>query len=285
MDDTATTPAATTPSATYAAPDASTPTVRGRLLWTDLMVPDVEAATHFYPAVTGWTLSPWSMGEGAPPYTMWTTAAGPVGGVMALTPAEVEARAPGRWLAYLGTPDVDGTYQQALAMGARSIVPPRDIPTVGRFAILADPQGAGFAIYQPSATSAPHGGAPNAGEFSWLELGTTDAAAAVGFYTRLFGWALTEAMPMGPGQTYQMFGFPGTSIGAIHPAGPDVAAPRWLLYVRVADLAHAVDAVRAGGGRVLMEPHEIPGGDHIARCEDSQGVEFALHGPPPRSAR
>ncbi len=277
--------AAATP-ATFATPAAPAPdhSVRGRLLWTDLMVPDVGAATQFYPAVTGWTLTPWSMGEGVPPYPMWTAGAAPVGGVMGLSEGEVAGGTPARWLAYLGTPDVDATYRDALALGARGIVPPRDIATVGRFAILVDPQGAGFAVFQPATAPERRGGPPADGEFSWFELGTTDADAALAFYTRLFGWSRTEAMAMGPGQVYQMFGSDGTSVGAIHPAGLGGAEPRWLLYVRVADLTHALDAVRRGGGRVLMEPHEIPGGDFIARCADPQGAEFALHAPAPPAA-
>jgi predicted enzyme related to lactoylglutathione lyase len=275
-------PVAATPATSFAAPSTDQ-LVRGRFLWTDLMVPDVEAATRFYPAVTGWTLTSWVMGEGVPPYTMWTAGAAPVGGVMGMSAAEAAGGVPGRWLPYIGTPDVDATYRDALALGAQDVVPPRDIPTVGRFAVLADPQGAGFAIYQPS--NAPErGGAPADGEFSWFELGTTDAEAAVAFYTRLFGWARTESMSMGPGKVYQMFGHGSTSVGAIYPVDPGAGRPYWLLYVHVADLAHALDAVRRGGGRVLAEPHEIPGGDYIARCADPQGAEFALHAPAPRAA-
>ena len=272
--------------ATFAAPapaPASHHAVRGRLLWTDLMVPDVAAATQFYPAVTGWTLTPWVMAEGVPPYIMWTAGAAPVGGVMGMGEGEAAGGSPARWLAYFGTPDVDATYRDALALGARGIVPPRDIPTVGRFAILADPQGAGFAVFQPSNAPAPRSGSLVDGEFSWFELATTDADAALAFYTHLFGWARTEAMAMGPGQVYQMFGSDGPSVGAIYPADLGGEEPHWLLYVRVADLTPALDAVRRGGGRVLMEPQEIPGGDVIARCVDPHGAAFALHAPAPRA--
>ena len=270
-----TTTATTTPD-TFAPPSPDHP-VLGRFLWNDLMVPDVEAATRFYLPVTGWTLTEWAMGEGVPPYVMWTAGAAPVGGVMRLTEAEAAGGADARWLAYIGTPDLEATYRDALALGARSIVPPTDIPTVGRFAILADPQGAGFAAFQPANASAPRTGMPSVGEFSWFELGTSDAEAAVDFYTRLFGWARTESMPMGPGRVYQMFGAGGTTLGAIYPAEPDAGAPAWLLYVRVADMAQSLDAVRRGGGQVLREPQEIPGGDFIAHCADTHGTRFAVH--------
>lgn len=274
--------AAPSPAATFS-PSLTTPTAaaaaaRGRLLWTDHMAPDAEAAERFYTAVTGWTLTTFATPEGAPRYRMWTAGATPVGGVMGLTEPEVAAGAPARWLPHFGTPDVDATYHDALALGARSIVPPTDIPTVGRFAILLDPEGAGFSAYQPANPpadpSAWNPKPPAPGEFSWMELRVPDAEGALAFYTRLFGWAPTESMPMGPGKTYQMFGLGGQTFGAIYPGEP---AP-WLLYVRVDDLARSLDAVRQGGGRVVREPTEIPGGDYIAQCVDPSGAAFALHG-------
>ncbi|HEY0778036.1 MAG TPA: VOC family protein, partial [Gemmatirosa sp.] len=173
--------------------------------------------------------------------------------------------------------------------GARSIVPPRDIPTVGRFAIIADPQGAGVALFRSANPSAPPAGAPANGEFTWFELGSLDADASVAFYTRLFGWTLHDTMPMGPDAAYRMFGAGERTFFAIYPLVGEMAAqatvpPQWLPYVRVADMARSLDAVRQGGGQVLAEPREIPGGDHVARCADPFGVQFALHAAAPHAA-
>lgn len=270
-----TTPA-TAPTAAPLTPTAST--VRGRFLWYDLMTPDVDAATRFYSAITGWTLTPWATGEGRPPYTMWTNHDAPLGGVMTLSAEQAARGAPPHWLAYIGTPDVDATHHEALALGARSLVAPTDIPTVGRFAVLADPQGAPFAVFQPSTPGAPPAGMPAVGEFSWHELATTDGAAAFPFYATLFGWAPTEAMDMGADGVYQMFGQGGATYGGIFtPPCDDTMRPHWLLYVRVPDLDAALDAVRRGGGQVLNGPMEVPGGDHVAQCQDPQGGHFALH--------
>jgi predicted enzyme related to lactoylglutathione lyase len=58
---------------------------------------------------------------------------------------------------------------------------------------------------------------------------------------------------------------------------PQIPVPNWLLYVRVPDMAAAVQAVRDGGGQVLNGPEDVPGGDSIAQCLDPQGAAFALH--------
>lgn len=267
-----TTPATASPSPLT--PD--TASVRGRFLWYDLMTPDVDAAVRFYSAVTGWSPMPWATGDGGPPYTMWANGGTPIGGVMTPPSADASGSAAPYWMAYLGTPDVDATYQDALALGARSCTAPRDIPTVGRFAILADPQGATFAIFQPSNPSVPPAAMPAVGEFLWHELLTTDQEVAFDFYARLFGWAKTDAMDLGPAGVYQMFGRGGTTYGAVCAPTSPTRPPHWLLYVRVADLARALDAVRQGGGQVVREPTDIPGGQ-IAHCVDPHGAHFALH--------
>jgi predicted enzyme related to lactoylglutathione lyase len=157
------------------------------------------------------------------------------------------------------------------------VAAPTSVPDVGRFAVLDDPQGATFAIFQPLSPGAPPAGMPAVGEFSWHELPTTDHAAAFAFYATLFGWAPTEAMDMGAQGVYQMFGQGGTTYGGIFNRMHAEVPPHWLHYVRVADLDRALDAVRQGGGHVLAEPMEVPGGDHIAQCVDPQGARFALH--------
>ena len=269
----------TTP-ATTATPSPLTATaanVRGRFLWHDLMTSDVEAATRFYGAVAGWTTTPFSAEDGKAPYLMWLAGERPVGGVTA-RPDDPNAPA-AVWMAHIGTPDLDATYAAALALGARSHVPPTAIPTVGRFAIVADPQGAPFAMYEPadgSAVAARPPAAPGVGEFSWHELATSDAHAAFAFYERLFGWERTDTFDMGPMGEYVMYGQGGSTYGGMFNPGAGVD-PAWLHYVRVDNVERAVEAVRAGGGTVMNGPMEVPGGDMIAQCQDPQGARFAVH--------
>ena len=99
--------------------------------------------------------------------------------------------APPNWMTYIGTPNVDDTARQASSLGATILKAPADIPTIGRFAVIQDPQGAAFAVFTPSGAPASDA-TPTIGDFSWHELATTDAKAAFTFYQRLFGWEETS---------------------------------------------------------------------------------------------
>ena len=245
---------------------------RGRFVWFDLLTTDAAAAIRFYTNVNGWGTSEF---PGGTDYTMWMSGNAPVGGVMPLEPKR--ANGP-HWLAYISTPDIDRTVQQGVNIGARVVVPPTPIPTVGRFAILNDPHGAMFAVFTPEQTAPGHDGEAQLGEFSWHELATHDYPAAFRFYERLFGWEKMQAMDMGEGGVYQMFGRNGVMLGGMFNASPAIPAPSgWLHYVRVDDVNRAVGAVKSGGGQVVNGPMEVPGGDWIAQCMDPQGAMFAVH--------
>lgn len=245
---------------------------RGRFVWFDLVTTDPAAAPAFYSRVTGWGTEDW---PGPTPYTMWTSDGVQLGGVMKLPP---DAGGPPHWLAYISTPHVDETVQQAVDLGARVLTPATDIPTVGRFAVLADPHGAVFAAFTPEAAAPGHEGEAQLREFSWHELATHDYPAAFRFYERLFGWEKTSAMDMGEAGVYQMFGRNGVVLGGMFNASPQMPAPPgWLHYVLVDDVHRAVETVTASGGQVLNGPMEVPGGDWIAQCMDPQGAMFAVH--------
>jgi len=121
----------------------------GALVWNELSSRDTAAAEAFYPRVFGWTANTIDMGGG--PYTEWQLDGAVVGGMMAM-PDEVPDEVPSYWLTYFGTDDCDATVERATAAGATVLVPATDIPP-GRFAILADPAGATFAVITMSAAS------------------------------------------------------------------------------------------------------------------------------------
>ena len=252
--------------------------VRGKFVWYELMTTDPDAATDFYQGVIGWGAQAWEGGE--TPYTMWTVGERPVGGMMQL-PEEAQAQgAPPHWLAYVGTPDVDATVARASELGGSVIVPPTDLPDVGRFAVVADPLGAVFAVFTPGGEHPMPSGAPQSGEFSWHELATTDYEAAFDFYHDLFGWDKAEAMDMGEAGIYQMYGLPGSEhpLGGMFNKPPEMPGPpAWLCYTTVDDVTPTSERVKELGGQVLNGPMEVPGGDMIAMCLDPQGAMFAVH--------
>lgn len=247
---------------------------KGRFDWYDLMTPDIAGAKAFYSEVVGWKTTKWEQAG----YEMWTVGEQAIGGMMALPDEARKMGAPPHWLAYIETDDVDATVKKAQQLGAKVHHSPTDIPTVGRFAALADPQGASFAVFKP--LEAMEDPPRKAGYFNWHELHTTDNEAAWKFYSELFGWKPTSSMDMGPGMgTYSMFGLDSqNSMGGMsNMAKVRNMPPHWLYYVTVDDLDAAIGRVKKSGGKVLNGPMEVPGGDKIAQCMDPQGGMFALH--------
>ncbi|MDE2973299.1 MAG: VOC family protein [Gemmatimonadota bacterium] len=242
----------------------------GRFSWHELMTPDPDSARDFYSAITGWSTGTWD--AGGKPYEMWMNGDMPVGGLMDLPAPEV----PPCWLAYVSTPGLDGTLAKVRDRGG-SVLKEMAVPQVGRFAVLADPQGGVIAAIEPEGDAAGHDGPPELGEFSWHELATGDADAAWAFYSDVFGWRAADRMDMGETGFYQMFGLGAHPLGGIFNGPPEMRAIGWLLYVRVPDVHAAVKTVADLGGRVLNGPMEVPDGDVIAQCTDPQGVAFAVH--------
>jgi len=251
----------------------STADVRGRFIWHELLTTDTAGAAAFYPRVVPWRTQPSSM----PGYTLWMAGQTQIGGLTAL-PQEAGGPPP-HWLIYVGTPSVDASCLQAQSLGARVLKAPADIPNVGRFAVLSDPQGATFALFTPG-SGPPPGPEPLQGGFSWHELATTDVAGAARFYGELFGWRKGRAHDMGAMGTYQIFEHAGNQAGGMcNVQGPSIP-PSWLSYVHVADSNRAVAAAKATGGRLMHGPIEVPGGSWIALMMDPQGGAFAVQEAP-----
>ena len=261
---------------TAQAPVRNPNAIRGRFTWHDLMTSDPEAAKKFYTTVVGWGTQDWT--GTTPPYTMWMAGGTMVGGVMQLPAEAVSQGSPPHWLTYIETPDIDETFALATQRGARTYVAPTDIPTVGRFAVLADPQGAAFALFTPSGETQPHN-EQQAGEFSWHELMTTSQKDAFAFYQELFGWHETSAMDMGEHGVYQMFGLTSEApMGGVFTIGEGMGAPpNWLPYIRVDSADAAAERVKQNGGTIKNGPMDVPGGDRITICADPQGAVFAVH--------
>jgi predicted enzyme related to lactoylglutathione lyase len=121
----------------------------GSFCWNELNTRDVPAAKSFYSEVFGWTPNDMDMDEMS--YTEWKIGDRSVGGMMTM-PDMVPAEVPAHWLVYFGTDDTDATVAKASELGAMTLVPPTDIPP-GRFAVLADPDGAAFAVIKMNVES------------------------------------------------------------------------------------------------------------------------------------
>jgi len=267
------------------------PSVQGRFIWEGLMTENPAGAAEFYNKVVGWRTEPWA---GDSSYTIFAAKSGPVAGMSQLTDALREQGVRGHWLVFIGADDVDATVASAEKLGAKILRPASDINQVGRFAILADPQGAAFAVFKPLPSSSNPGpkGVPQNGEFAWQELSTTDDQVAFKFYSELFGWQLIHRMDMGAMGFYLIFGSDGVQRGGMFKASQPGVPPHWLPYTEVPDADKAAATATKAGGRVLNGPMDVPGGGRIAQLADPSGVAFAVHTlgksatapPPPKPA-
>jgi hypothetical protein len=255
--------------------------VRGRFVWHQLMTRDVPGAKKFYSKLTGWKTLPWPLD---PNYTVCHAEAGPVAGIMEITP-DLPADVPTHWLQYIGTRDVDGTAEAAVRAGGSVVKAPGDMQGAGRFALLKDPQGALFAVIDPENARPESAGVPPLGTFSWHELATSDNEAAFAFYSGLFGWDAMSRMDMGPAGVYLIFGTNGVQRGGIYIKPPDwPAPPNWMPYVHVPSADEGFKHATSTGAKGLVPPMDVPGGSRIASFSDPAGGAFAIHSFPPAAA-
>ncbi len=242
-----------------------------RFVWFDLTTPEVAAAKRFYGDTLGWKTRKWPGGD----YEMWLAGNDEVGGVMPPPAGDSGAH----WMGYVSTQSVDAAARQVQTLGGRIVAPAMDIPEVGRMAVVADPQGAIFALFTPQGDGTPPD-TSRLGHFSWAELNTTDWKSAWKFYSTLFGWQPTQSMNVG-GEVgeYFMFGAdPKQSFGGMSNVAKAMGMPpHWIFYVNVEDADETAKVIAQKGGKVLNGPMDIPGGDRIAQCMDPQGGIFAIY--------
>jgi hypothetical protein len=250
-------------------------TLLGRPIWYELMTTDTAAAETFYKDVVGWTAAPFD--NSAQAYTIFKRS-GDVG-VAGLMKTPEGMNMPPFWAMYLGTPNLEDTIAHIQRLGGRELSPLIDLPSVGRMQMMTDPQGAAFYIMQPSSTEERPETTPVPGEGSWHELMTTDASAAMQFYSEVFGWKPSETMDMGPLGQYHMFDRPHGMIGGMMNKPPEMAhvPPYWGIYFLVPGMDAAIARITTNGGSILNGPMEVPGGDLVVNAMDPQGAAFSLH--------
>jgi predicted enzyme related to lactoylglutathione lyase len=240
----------------------------GKFVWFELVSRDAKKAQAFYGEVLGWKVEAFPMGSST--YEMIKTGTQTIGGY---APPPTAATPP-HWISYVSVDDVDATAKKVVAAGGKIIEAPSDIPTVGRSARVADPQGAQLCLYRSAKgeeTDAP----PANGSFAWNELWTSDAAAALAFYTKVFGYT-DKPMDMGPEGTYHVLEKDGVSRAGLMASTKAGVPPMWLPYVAVADADAAAERTRRLGGAVHVPPSDIPGIGRFAVLADPAGAAFAV---------
>lgn len=245
----------------------------GRFVWHDLMTKDAAKATAFYRALFDWRIEAMPM-PGAT-YHMIHCGPAPMGGIL-----QEPAIPMSHWLPYLAVADVDAAVKKIQSLGGSVRVPPTDIPKTGRFAMVADPQGAHFSIYRGLPGS--HGYDPDLpvpGRACWNELYTSDDVAAQKFYSSMFGWQ-DEPKDMGPMGTYHVQTLGGKQAGGLMKNPMEPGSPScWVVYFFVLDLSAATNKAKQLGATAMMENTPIPGVGSFSMLMDPTGAAFALFQP------
>ncbi|MDP9084587.1 MAG: VOC family protein [Pseudomonadota bacterium] len=244
-------------------------------VWYELMTNDVAAAKSFYGTVVGWTTQDMPMPDMT--YTVLQAADSGVAGILPLSSEMTSAGMKPCWVGYIHATDVDGAAARLKSLGGKIYREPTDIPNVGRFAVVADPQGAVFHLFKPG-SSGSRTPSSDLGHIGWHELHTNDWLKAFDFYSAMFGWHRGDAIPMGAMGTYQLFTIKDLAVGAMFNSPGATAQCFWLYYFKVTDIDAAAARLTAGGGRLMHGPQQVPGDLWIIQATDPQGAWFALLG-------
>jgi uncharacterized protein len=244
----------------------------GRFVWHELHTSDRPLALKFYATLVGWDTKEVPMGPGEP-YGLCFLGGKDIAGI---TKSQAPASVPPHWLPYIAVDDVDTSAAKAQELGGGVLGAPMDIPNVGRFAVLSDPQGAAFAIHKHASPYPEERATPPVGGFCWEELASSDPEAAATFYAGLFGYTV-ESMDMGPGGTYRILKSGDRQRAGImkaQPGGPP--GSHWLEYILVSDVDASTRNARELGAKTLSEPRDIPTIGRFSVIADPTGATIAL---------
>jgi predicted enzyme related to lactoylglutathione lyase len=244
----------------------------GTFCWVDLATTDQAAAKAFYGGLFGWQAEDIPVGEGLS-YSMMRLDAADVAAIAPQPPQQREAGVPPTWNSYVSVASADAAAERAKEAGATVHAPPFDVMDVGRMAVIQDPQGAFFMVWEPRR----HFGAAlvNApGALCWNELATSDLDASAAFYRDLFGWT-TAPFEESP-QPYLTIKNGDANNGGMRELTPGEPSPYWLVYFATDDLDAALSKAEDLGGTKLAGPIDIPMA-RIALVRDPQGAVFALY--------
>lgn len=245
----------------------------GAFSWPELATTDSAGAKTFYAGLFGWTHTDSAAGPDMV-YTRLQKKGKDVGGLYTMRPDQKGM--PPNWGAYFTVVSADDGAKRAVEAGGKVLMEPFDVKEHGRMAVIQDPQGVFFSLWEPrghiGAERIDEPGAP-----CWVELETTDTDSAGKFYTGLFGWK-TKA-----GGDYTEFYLGAKPIGGMMkiPKEWGPVPPHWLVYFMVADTDASVETGKKLGASVTVPPTDIEKVGRFAALRDPQGATFAVFRPDP----
>jgi uncharacterized protein len=246
----------------------------GTFSWVDLATWNPDEAKAFYARLFGWQYEDMAGAGGT--YTMFRID----GKDVAACFAQGGEDAPPHWNSYVTVGTVDALVSRAAELGGSVAMPGRDVEGIGRTAVVSDPTGAPFALWEPHGQiGAELVNAP--GALCWNDLGTTDVDGAMAFYGELFGWTFEKRLEEDP-LRYMRIRNGDTENGSVHLQGEDEhgTPPHWDVYFATPDVDEANSKLAELGGQVLVPPLDVPAGGRVSVVVDPQGAAFGLFDGP-----
>lgn len=245
----------------------------GKVIWADLVTPDLAAAERFYGGLLGWTFQ--TIHTGDSDYAVALLDGRPVGGLLQ-KPIPAGEHRQSAWLTFIAVRDVDAAKRVALAHGAKVVADARNYPLRGRQAVFSDPEGAVFGILASSSGDAPDFLAVP-GQWIWSSLLSKDPGAEAAFYQQVFSYDVFD-LASDDGLEHLILSAEDLARASANTLPGDSARrrPHWLNFIRVESTADAVAKAVAAGGRVLVEPHVDRHGGQVAVVADPAGAPFGL---------
>jgi hypothetical protein len=251
--------------------------IPGTFSWVELSTTDQKSGVAFYRALFGWDLNEQPLGPDDV-YSMFTLRGKEVAAAYSMRPDERQHGVPSHWNLYVTVASADESVKRAESLGARTLAPPFDVMDVGRMAVLQDPAGAVFQVWEPK----KHIGARilnEPGALCWSELTTRDTAAAESFYTKLFGWTTKHGAASAGVPDYIEFhnqGQAGAGMMQMPAQMPAGVPSYWMPYFQVADCDASTAKAQHLGASVMMPARDIEKLGRFAILQDPQGAMFAV---------
>jgi uncharacterized protein len=251
----------------------------GTFSWPELATTDQKAGVAFYRALFGWDLNEQPLGP-TETYSFFKMRGVDVAAGCTMRAEERQQGVPPHWNAYVTVRNADETVKRAQELGAKVFAPSFDVMDAGRMAVLQDPTGAVFQVWQPNKSI----GARilnEPGALCWTELATRDTKAAEKFYTQLFGWT-SKVGGAGTPNEYTEFsnqGQPGVGMMQMPPHVPAQVPSYWMSYFQVADCDASAAKAKTLGATITVPPMDIPNVGRFAVISDPQGAMFAIFKP------
>ncbi|MFC4426548.1 VOC family protein [Deinococcus navajonensis] len=245
----------------------------GQPSWTELATTMPDQSKAFYRALFGWVY-----GETSEEYGHYAMAFQDGKVATGLAPLPPGAEMPSNWTVYFASDDIAADAERVKALGGQAVMGPLQIGEQGQMGVFTDPTGATFGLWQ----AGNHRGAEareGDGSLAWVEVNTRDSARALAFYTELFGAESTAL----EGVDYHQLRHGEHGYAGVSGMGENWEAlvpAHWVTYFYVTDVDQAARVAWQQGGKVLVEPFDMPYG-RMAVLADPAGATFSVMNPEP----